>query len=519
MSKEKQILQCCASGFSQRRTADTLGVSRNTVSAVVAAAKRQHISAQAAELMDEPDLILKLFPEKAFEPTQETPDFDKIHKELLRSGVTLRILWDEYRDECLTAKRPPYMYSQFCKLYSDYVDQHRLTMHLQHKPGDKCMVDWAGTTLSFYDSATDEPYTCYLFVATLPFSMYCYAEACLTMKQEDWINAHVHMYEYFGGVTRILVSDNLKTGVISNKKNDDPVMNRCYQELADYYKTALLPARVLSPKDKAAVEGEVGKLTSHIIAKLRNRRCFSLTELNAEVRKLLDAYNHRDFQKKDGSRYSVFTNEEILFMQTLPGIPYEFSLWKTATVQLNYHVAFDNQYYSVPYAYVRKKVDIRSTKSLVEVFYQNTRVCSHRRLYGRKGQYDTNPDHMPENHRLYSEWNSERFLHWAGNIGPSTREVIEKIFASYRVEEQAYRVCLSLLKLADKYSTERLENACRVALKHISSPRYKNIRLIMEAGQDLKESEKKTETPFSKDPVNRYTHLRGASYYGGANHE
>ena len=143
--------------------------------------------------------------------------------------------------------------------------------------------------------------------------------------------------------TRILVSDNLKIGVISNKKNDDPVMNRCYQELADYYKTALLPARVLSPKDKAAVEGEVGKLTSHIIAKLRNRRCFSLTELNAEVGKLLDAYNHRDFQKKDGSRYSVFTNEEILFMQTLPAIPYEFSLWKTATVQLNYHVAFDNQ--------------------------------------------------------------------------------------------------------------------------------------------------------------------------------
>ena len=411
------------------------------------------------------------------------------------------------------------MYSQFCKLYSDYVDQHRLTMHLQHKPGDKCMVDWTGTTLSFYDTVTDEPYTCYLFVATLPFSMYCYAEACLTMKQEDWINAHVHMYEYFGGVTRILVSDNLKTGVISNKKNDDPVMNRCYQELADYYKTALLPARVLSPKDKAAVEGEVGKLTSHIIAKLKNRRCFSLTELNAEVRKLLDAYNRRDFQKKDGSRYSVFSNEEILFMQTLPGIPYEFSLWKTATVQLNYHVAFDNQYYSVPYAYVRKKVDIRSTKSLVEVFYQNTRVCSHRRLYGRKGQYDTNPDHMPENHRLYSEWNSERFLHWAGNIGPSTREVIEKIFASYRVEEQAYRGCLSLLKLADKYSTERLENACKVALKHIPIPRYRNIRLIMEAGQDLKESEEKTETPFSKDPVNRYTHLRGAFYYGGANHE
>ena len=437
MSKEKQILQYWGDGRSQRKTAASLGVSRNTVSSVIAAATREGITPQAAASMDEPDLIRKLFPEKAYQPVQVMPDFEKIHKELLRDGVTLRLLWEEYASTCSEAKQPPYMYSQFCKLYSDYVDKNRLTMHLQHKPGDKCMVDWAGTTMYIYDRITAEPCKCYLFVATLPFSMYCYAEACISMKQEDWINAHVHMFQYFGGVTRLLVSDNLKTGVISHKKGEDPVMNRCYQELAGHYGTTLLPTRVLA---------------------------LSLSELNSSVRKLLDAFNRRDFQKKEGSRYSVFIEEELPFMRPLPAMPYEYAVWKTATVNINYHVSIDNQFYSVPYEYVRKKVDIRCTKSLVEVYYQNTRICNHRRLYGRKGQYSTNPDHMPSNHKLYGEWNKERFCHWAANIGPSAKEVVDKLFASYRVEEQAYRGCLSLLKLADKYSAERLENACREAL-------------------------------------------------------
>lgn len=209
-------------------------------------------------------------------------------------------------------------------------------------------------------------------------------------------------------------------------------------------------------------------------------------------------------------------------MRPLPAMPYEYAVWKTATVNINYHVSIDNQFYSVPYEYVRKKVDIRCTKSLVEVYYQNTRICNHRRLYGRKGQYSTNPDHMPSNHKLYGEWNKERFCHWAANIGPSTKEVVDKLFASYRVEEQAYRGCLSLLKLADKYSAERLENACREALVHLVNPRYKNIRLILEAGQDRPKPSARTspsEDDSRQDNVNRHTHLRGASYFGGAQHE
>lgn len=518
MSKEKQILLLYAEGKSQRMIATMLRVSRNTVATVIAAAKRAGLEAAQIAQLGDAALYESLFPEKANEPVQVVPDFELIHKELLRQGVTLRLLWEDYTDACRESKQPPYMYSQFCKLYSDYVDRNKLTMHIQHKPGDKLMVDWAGTTLSFYDSVTCESYTCHLFVATLPFSMYCYAEACLTMKQEDWINAHVHMFSFFGGAARILVSDNLKTGVIQNKKHEDPVMNRSYQELADHYNTALLPTRVLAPKDKAAVEGTVGKLTSRIIAKLRDKRFFSLTELNRAILHELEVFNDRPFQKKDGSRSSVYTEEELPFMQPLPPKPYEYANWKVATVQLNYHIAIDKQNYSVPYAYVRKKVDVRYTNTLVEVFYQGERICSHRRLHGRMGQYDTNPDHMPENHQLYSEWNSERFKHWAETIGPSTREVVDKLFLAYRVEEQAYKGCLSLLKLADKYSADRLENACKVALTHIPSPRYKNIRLILEAGQDLSKPPK--DVPDDSAIINNHTHLRGAAYYaGGVSHE
>ena len=518
MSKEHQILHHLSEGKSQRMIAGTLGVSRNTVASVSAAAMRSGRSYPELLQMDERELFQTLFPEKAAGQVWVPPDYEKVHKELLRHGVTLRLLWEEYVDACHEAKQPPYMYSQFCKRYADYVDQNRLTMHIQHKPGDKLMVDWAGTKLAVYDRYSNASQPCYLFVAVLPFSMYCYAEAFATMKQEDWITAHIHLYSFLGGSTRLLVSDNLKTGVIQNRKHEDPVFTRSYSELAEHYKTALLPARVLAPKDKAAVEGTVGQLTSRIIAKLRDKRYFNLYDLNQAVSRELEAFNARPFQKKEGSRYSVYTEEELPFMQPLPLFPYEFASWKVATVQLNYHVSVDKQYYSVPYAYARKKVDIRSTDTLIEIYYQGNRICSHRRLHGRMGQYATNPDHMPKNHQLYSEWNADRFKRWASDIGPSTRDVVDKIFASYRVEEQAYKGCLSLLKLADRYTSDRLENACRAALTHIPSPRYKNIRLILEAGQDLPKKQEAVPSDAT-ETINCFTHLRGASYYGGGRHE
>lgn len=518
MSKEKQILQLRTKGYSQRRIANTLKVSRNTVAKVFKAFEKHPISEDSLNTLNDQELHQQLFPEESQVLVLVTPDYDYVHKELLKSGVTLKLLWEEYVDTCRRSGKPPYMYSQFCKLYQEYVNQHRLTMHIKHKPGDKLMVDWVGTPLPLYDKLTGKSCKVYLFAATLPFSMYCFAKACLTMKEEDWINVHISMYEYFGASTRLLIPDNLKTGILSNKKYEDPIVNRAYQELSDHYQTAILPARVLKPKDKAAVEGTAGQVTSHIIAKLRNRQFFNINEMNAAIRKELDRFNHNEFQKREGSRYSVFMEEELPFMQPLPQYPYEFAQWKTVTVQLNYHIAIDYQNYSIPYEYVKKKVDVRYTKNMIEVFYKGSRICSHKRLYGRRGQYSTVIDHMPANHQLYSEWDSERFLKWAAGIGDSTKEVVQKLFDSYRVEEQAYKGCLSLLKLADKYSPERLENACRIALIRIPNPQYKNIRLILESGQDKKD-EGASQSHSSSSASNKYAYIRGAGYYGGGSRE
>lgn len=516
MSKEKQILQLLREGYSQRKVADALRVSRNTVAKVVKAESCHPITGSTLDLMDERTVHQHLFPEETLIPVLVTPDFAYIHKELLKNGVTLKLLWEEYVATCRSAGKPPYMYSQYCKLYQDYVNKNRLTMHIRHKPGDKVMVDWAGTPIPLYDKTTGDSGKAYLFVATLPFSMYCYACACRTMKEEDWINAHVSMYEYFGGVPRILTPDNLKTGILTNKKYEDPVANRSYQELANHYGTALLPARVLAPRDKAAVEGSVGNLTSHIIARLRDQKFFDIYAMNAAIHEELGRFNHAPFQKKDGSRYSVFMEEELPFLQPLPQYPYEFAQWKTATVQLNYHIAIDYQNYSVPYEYVKKKVDVRYTRSSIEVYYKGTRICSHRRLCGRRGQYSTMADHMPANHQLYSEWDSARFLKWASGIGESTTQVVQKMFSSYRIEEQAYKGCLSLLKLANKYTPERLEGACRTALERIPNPRYKNIRLILESGHDKAPGTTRTAAQADAD---KYALVRGAAYYGGSSNE
>lgn len=220
---------------------------------------------------------------------------------------------------------------------------------------------------------------------------------------KDWINAHIAMYEFFSSATRILTPDNLKVGILSNRKYEDPVVNLSYQEFADHYHTALFPARVLAPRDKAAVEGSVGNLTSHIIARLRNRKFFDIHTMNTAIRKKPNRFNEAPFQKNDGSRHSVFGEEELPFLQPLPRYPYEFDQWKSATVQLNYHIVIDFQNYSIPYEYVHMKVDVRYTKSSIEVYCKGNRICSHKRLYGRRGQYSTLPEHMPVNHQLYSK--------------------------------------------------------------------------------------------------------------------
>jgi transposase len=352
-----------------------------------------------------------------------------------------------------------------------------------------------------------------VFVTVLPCSGYAYAEGFLNRNLESWITAHVNAYQFFGGATRLLIPDNLKTGV---QRADwySPVINKTYHEMAEHYGTVVIPTGVRKPKEKASVERAVGMLSTWVTAALRNRQFFSLHELNEAMRRKLADFNRKPFQKKPGNRESAF-NEELPFLTPLPCKPFELSSWKIAVVQLNYHIAADKMNYSVPYEYIKHKVDVRLTTNMVEVFYNGNRIASHKRLYGHSGQYSTTLEHMPEKHRQYTQWNAERFIRWASDIGPFTQQAVKAIIASRKVEQQSYKTCIALLKLADSYSTDRLERACEKALCYHSCPSFKSIKTILKTGSD-KRAMRAGDERLEKD-ARQHAFTRGNAYYGGKN--
>lgn len=512
MTNYREIIRLNVQGISQRSIALSCQCSRNTVSKVLTRARKQNIQWPLSSETSDLDLEKKLFPEKqSDEPSRKYPDYEYIDKEMKRNGVTLKLLWNEYCEECRQANELPLMYSQFCFHYQKHTEKKRATMHIPRKPGEQIEVDWAGDPAYVVDRDTGKLIPCYVFVAVLNYSMYAYVEAFFSMDLESWITAHINMYRFFCGVTKMLIPDNLKTGV---ERSDwyTPKINKTYHEMAEHYDTAVIPARVRAPKDKASVEGSVGVISTWITAAIRNEKFFSLEELNREIHSRLDAFNRKPFQKKEGSRYSVYLTDERPFLTPLPSAPYELSQWKQATVQFNYHISVDNMQYSVPYEYIKQKVDVRLTRTVVEVFYHNQRICSHRRLYGHPGQYSTLEAHMPEDHQKYLQWNGDRFIEWAGKIGTSTTITVKSILASYKVEQQGYKACMGILKLADKYSVDRLEAACKKALSYTPHPSYKSVKNILVTGQDKIVAE--IDKPVNSVP-DEHGYIRGAGYYGG----
>lgn len=507
MTNYREILRLKALGMNKQETAASVGCSRNTVAEVLRRAEALNLSYPLADEITDSKLAALLYPSATAKPVYKMPDYAYVAKEMMKDGVTLNLLWLEYCEQCLAAGETPYQSTQFNKYYSEYLAKTNATMHLNHKPGEIMQVDWAGDTATVVDTDTGEAIPAYVFVATLPYSGYSYVEAFFSMNQECWTAAHVNAYKYFGGVAKIIQCDNLKTGVVRHG-HDEVELNKSYQELAEHYSTAILPARVRSPKDKAFVEGTVGVISTFILAALRNQRFLSLQELNDAIEERLYDFNHKPFQKKDGSRASEFENEKP-FLLPLPAHPFELSTWKIATVGPNYHISVDSMNYSVPYEYIKQKVDVRITRSTIEVFFGGNRICSHVRLYGRQNQYSTTESHMPEKHQQYVQWNGDRFRNWAGKIGIETQTVVSAILSGYKVEQQGYKACMGLLKLADKYTPERLENACRKALTFTPRPSLKNVHAILASGQD-KPAESKEPAPSSQ-----YGFTRGADYYGG----
>jgi transposase len=509
MTNYREILRLNNQGISQRSIAVSCECSRNTVSSALKRAEECGLSWPLPQGMSDNELIKLLFPARVLPTSRRLPDYEHIHKEMAKSGVTLSLLWNEYCEACRLSNEIPFMYTQFCKYYRDYANTTKATMHIDHKPGEKLEVDWAGQTASIIDSDTGEAIDTYVFVAVLSCSQYAYVEAFLSQNQENWISAHVNAYNFFGGVTRILVPDNLKTGV-ERVSWYTPVINKTYHEMAEHYGTAVIPARVRKPKDKPNAEGAVGIISTWIIAALRHQQFFSLRELNEAIREKLYEFNSKPFQKKPGSRLSTFLEEEKYALLPLPSVPYEMAIWKIATVQFNYHICVDKMNYSVPYEYIKRKVDVRITRNVIEVFFNNHRICSHPKLHGREGQYSTVVEHMPEDHKKFTAWNSERFISWAESIGPNTTIAVKAILATHKVEQQGYKGCMALLKLADKYAVTRLEAACEKALSYTPSPGYKSIQTILKTGQDKMVKEEPVKTDVSTD----FGFTRGADYYG-----
>ena len=513
MTKYREILRLASLGLSQQSIADSCGVSKKTVNRVLKRAKEMDICWPLDA--NETDAVLadRLFPSapKQAASGKKMPDFNYIQKELLRNGVNKKLLWTEYLVECRQSGEEPLMYSQFCYHIQQDEQKRNAAMHISRKPGEQVEVDWAGDPASITDPDTGEIIPAWLFVGVMTYSQYPYVEAFINEKQRSWITAHVHMYEYFGGVARILVPDNTKTAVIHNSSWYTQELNAVYHEMAEHYNTAIIPARVRAPRDKPVAEGVVGVISTWITAALRNEQFFSLAELNRSIREKLEEFVHRPFQKKEGSRYEIFMREELPLLAKLPTTPYELAEWKSATVQFNYHISVDGMLYSVPYEFIKRKVDVRVTDTVIEIFYNHNRIASHRRLTGRKGQYSTITEHMPSDHQKYLEWNGDRFRRWAERIGNNTCRVINAILASQRVEQQSYRSCMGLLKLAEKYSDRRLEAACEKALSYTASPSYKSVRNILAAGMD--KTGKNIQDANAPAVQNRHAITRGADYY------
>ena len=482
MVNYREIIRLKNLNHTNSSVAASVGSSRNTVAEIWRLAEEHTLGWPIPDTLTNKDLEAILYPERAQKGNRQLPDFEYIYRELAKPGVTLTLLWAEYCTQCESMHTIPYQHTQFNEKYHAYAASKKATLRIKHKPGEIMEVDWAGSTLTVWDSLSGTPLTAYVFVACLPCSLYSYAEATPDMQSGHWIQAHIHAYEYFGGVTRILTPDNLKAGVIKNTRTE-LILNRTYQEMAEHYGAAIIPTRVNSPKDKPSVEGTVGVISTWIIASLRNQKFFSFNELNQAIRSKLKEFNERPFQKKKGSRLSAFEEEEKNFLMPLPASQYETAVWSTATIQPDYLILAGNCKYSVPYEFIGREVEIRTSEKCIEIFYHNQRIASHVRVsYSPDPIY--NPEHMPENHRRYLDYNEESFLQWAKDIGVATLATVKTFLYSHKVPQQGYKACASLMKLADRFTPARLEAACHKALSYTPSPSIKNITTILNNGQE-----------------------------------
>jgi transposase len=490
--------------LSNRKIAESCLIARSTVAEYLFRFQQAALSWPLPEAMDDARLEELLFPPTALPPSTERPlpDWLYIHNELRRKGVTLSLLWQEYKEQYPTG----YQYSQFCYWYRQWAKKIDPVMRQEHRAGEKLFVDYAGMTVPVYDHQAAKAREAQIFVAVLGASNYCFAEATWTQSLPDWIASHARSFAYFGGVPWVVVPDNLKTG-ITKACFYEPDINPTYLDMANHYGTAVIPTRTRKPKDKAKVETGVQIVERWILARLRDRQFFGLHSLNQAITLLLAELNQKPFQKLPGNRKSLFEALDRPALKPLPAYPYQYAEWKKARVNIDYHIEVGRHYYSVPHQLIQKQLDVRITTSTLECFYKNKRVASHIRSY-QQGRHTTVKEHMPKSHQKWAEWTPQRFIHWAGKIGPQTVQLIENILNSRRLPQQGFRSCLGVLRLAKSYGDQRLEAACKRAVA-IGGTSYRSVESILKHNLDQKPLLDETDAVAPISHIN----IRGAHYY------
>jgi transposase len=505
MRKIKEVLRLkfeCK--LTNRKIAKSTSIAKSTVGDYIHRAIAANLSWPLPDDMDDARLEQVLFDQAPRTGKSRRPflDFSYVHKELRRKGVTLMLLWHEYK-----AENPDgYQYSQFCHLYRQWGHTLDPVMRQEHRAGEKLFVDYAGMTVPITDRHSGSTTDAQIFIACMGASNYTYAEASLTQGLADWIDSHVRALEFLGGVPELIIPDNLKSGVTKACRYE-PDLNPTYLDMAHHYETAVMPARVRAPKDKAKAEVGVQIVERWILARLRNRTFFCITELNRAISALLKDLNHMPFQKLPGTRHSMFEAIDKPALKPLPTARYQFAIWKKALVNIDYHIEVERHYYSVPYQFIKKEIDVRLTANTLECFYKGKKVASHL-VSDRQGRHTTVTEHMPEKHRQYAQWTPERLTRWAAKIGPHTAKLIQKVMAARMHPQQGFRSCLGILRLGKSYGDDRLEAASKRA-NRIGGRTYKSVESILKNGLDRQPL---PDDDLSDTPID-HGNIRGQMYY------
>ncbi|CAL7959205.1 transposase [Gammaproteobacteria bacterium] len=506
MRKIREILRLkFALEMGNQKIANSLAISSSTVHECLRRANLANLSWPLPDNIDDEILEKQLYsPPRQAIPKEERGELDwsKIHDELKRKHVTLMLLWNEYRESYPMGIG----YSRFCDLYLLWKKPLDTWMRQDHKAGEKMFVDYAGGTIPISDGQ-GYIHQAQIFVAVLGASGYIYAEATMTQSLQDWIESHCRALKFFGGVPEISVPDNLKNCTVLAHRYE-PDINPTYHDLAKHYGFVVMPARVRKPKDKSLAEKSVQIIQYQILAKLRDQTFFSLVEVNEPIAILLKKINSQAFQKLSGSRLSQFEKLDKPALKPLPSTPYKFAEWAKARLGPDYHIELDKHFYSVPYTFIKKILDVRFTDQTVEIFYRSKRIAVHMRSYIHR-RHTTLKEHMPKAHQKYVEWTPERIINWARKIGMATAQLVEKVIETKEHPQLAFRACLGILHLGKSYTELRLEAACVRALK-IGAYSYHNIASILKNNLDnVPVSSSETLTATKEEHEN----IRGGDYF------